>query len=111
MDNMQAEITANTNDRHRHSNKELLDSYTVANSELQANTKARHEHANMSILEGITTTNAIENLGTVNISGTAANITGIGTINVQANGNLTFLESNVVGTLTSNGITFIYYSL
>ena len=54
MDRMQEEITANTTERHTHTNKELLDSYTVENAEIQANTTARHIHSNQEILEDIT---------------------------------------------------------
>ena len=54
MDRMQEEITANTEDRHIHTNKEILDRYTVENTEIQANTVARHEHANKEILDNIT---------------------------------------------------------
>ncbi len=54
MDRMQEEITANTEDRHIHTNKEILDSYTVQNSELLANVQARHEHANKEILDDVT---------------------------------------------------------
>ena len=54
MDRMQEEITANTTERHIHTNKEILDSYTVQNSELLANVQARHEHANKEILDGVT---------------------------------------------------------
>ena len=54
MDRMQEEITANTEERHIHTNKEILDSYTVENAEIQANTTARHIHSNQEILEDIT---------------------------------------------------------
>ncbi len=54
MDRMQEEITANTEERHIHTNKEILDSYTVQNSELLANVQARHEHANKEILDDVT---------------------------------------------------------
>ena len=54
MNSMQEEITANTEERHIHTNKEILDSYTVENAEIQANTTARHIHSNQEILEGIT---------------------------------------------------------
>lgn len=54
MDRMQEEITANTTERHIHTNKEILDSYTVQNSELLESVDKMHEHANKEILDSIT---------------------------------------------------------
>lgn len=54
MDNMQVEIAENSKERHTHTNKEILDSYTVPNSEILESVDKMHKHTNKEILDGIT---------------------------------------------------------
>jgi len=49
-------IAANTSARHTHSNKSLLDTYTVSNAQIVDAVAKAHAHANKSTLDLIPTT-------------------------------------------------------
>lgn len=86
---VQNEITANTNNRHSHSNKTLLDSYTQTETNLADAVSKKHSHSNSSVLNSTTAsfTTELKNKIDTNTSNIAT-LTGL----VQAGGTVVYQD-------------------
>lgn len=94
-----ANVAENTRERHSHSNKALLDTYTQSNNDLSSAVYYKHNHSNKALLDTYNQTNA--NLkDAVDKKHNHSNKTVIDNLAENNKGNLTFKGEEIKGGLS-----------
>lgn len=79
------QITNNTNDRHNHNNKELLDTYKQTEVDLSDAVQKKHSHENKNILDNITASYTIDDKNKLDNIENNAEINKINDVKVNGN--------------------------